>query len=209
MEATTSGTSSCLNCGEHLPYSGKGRPRLYCRTCRPVKNERDIRRARRMNKIAARQRVEARKLAKSASATGEFYAHSICLWCGDPHSFIASGENIGCSEACSKKLARAAWMHQRILGYRAASRYDQVHRGRIYHRDHGVCQLCGVAVPPPNAVPVECGNAAQLDHIVPVADGGDHTLENLRLAHNACNNAAQAGYRTSRARRRAGWQDDD
>ena len=205
MDATTRGASACAGCQTPLTYSGKGRPRLYCETCRPVATERDKRKANRLNKIAARQRAERKKLDKSASATGEFYFHGICLWCGKPEPFVATGENIGCSDACSRKLERQAWTHQRIVGYRSAEVYDYVPRGRVYRRDRGICQLCGVAVPPPDAVHHDNPNAGQLDHIKQVADGGDNTLDNVRLAHAACNNAIQSSYRSSRSRRRVAW----
>jgi hypothetical protein len=35
--------------------------------------------------------------------------------------------------------------------------------------------------------------------------GGDHTYDNIRLTHNACNNTAQRGRKVNRKRRRDAW----
>ncbi len=49
---------------------------------------------------------------------------------------------------------------------------------QIYDRDHGRCQICGL--------PVERSKMS-LDHILPVAYGGAHVPENVRLTHLKCN----------------------
>lgn len=48
----------------------------------------------------------------------------------------------------------------------------------IYQRDRGICQICGK--------PVRYKQAC-LDHIIPIRKGGDHTPENVQLAHRSCN----------------------
>lgn len=65
---------------------------------------------------------------------------------------------------------------------------------RVAERDHGCCYICGGE------------GADELDHIIPVSQGGAAAdLDNLGLAHAACHRAksaaeAQAG-RTKRAKR--------
>jgi hypothetical protein len=48
----------------------------------------------------------------------------------------------------------------------------------IYARDDGVYSLCGPHVP---------RHEASRDHVRPLARGGRHTRQNLRLAHRRCN----------------------
>lgn len=55
---------------------------------------------------------------------------------------------------------------------------DRVDRETIFERDNWICGICGGQVRPKDAT---------LDHIVPVARGGAHTADNLRLAHHICN----------------------
>lgn len=49
----------------------------------------------------------------------------------------------------------------------------------VLELDDGVCGICGLDVDPFNY---------SIDHIVPLARGGLHTLENLQVAHPRCNN---------------------
>lgn len=50
---------------------------------------------------------------------------------------------------------------------------------RIFLRDRGICGICGVRVP--NL------SAANIDHVIPISRGGQHTEENVQLAHRTCN----------------------
>jgi 5-methylcytosine-specific restriction endonuclease McrA len=156
-------------------------------------------------RIAVRLELERKQLERSVSTTQEFYQYDVCLWCGNSEPFISVGENDGCSSECSQKIERHFHQYQRQLAFRNADRVEDVRRGRVYHRDKGICQLCGVAVPPPGSCSPNNPNAPQLDHVVPLMLGGDHTYDNIRLAHNACNNTAQRGYKLNRRRRRAAW----
>ena len=49
------------------------------------------------------------------------------------------------------------------------------HRQRLYHVYGSICWLCGEA------------NAAQIDHVIPLSQGGSNDFTNLRLAHDECN----------------------
>lgn len=51
------------------------------------------------------------------------------------------------------------------------------HRQRLYHAYNSTCWLCGKP------------NAAQIDHLIPLWQGGSDNFENLRLAHDECNSA--------------------
>ncbi len=55
---------------------------------------------------------------------------------------------------------------------------ERVSLAEIWERDHGICQIC--------MKPVTKATAS-LDHILPLAVGGDHSRRNLRLTHIACN----------------------
>lgn len=55
----------------------------------------------------------------------------------------------------------------------------------IAARDRFTCQLCHKRVAMTKAVPH--AKAATIDHVVPLADGGDDTRANVQLAHFECN----------------------
>lgn len=48
----------------------------------------------------------------------------------------------------------------------------------VYERDGGACHICHCPV---------ARTDATLDHLIPVADGGPHTYQNVALAHRSCN----------------------
>lgn len=59
---------------------------------------------------------------------------------------------------------------------RKRNRNDYIqHRQRLYHVYGSVCWLCGKP------------NAAQIDHVIPLSQGGSNDFTNLRLAHDECN----------------------
>jgi hypothetical protein len=59
-----------------------------------------------------------------------------------------------------------------------AGRTGRIHRESIVERDRSTCYLCGR----------ELGaTEITLDHVIPLARGGAHTEENLRVACRSCN----------------------
>lgn len=55
---------------------------------------------------------------------------------------------------------------------------ELISRDFIRERDNGVCHICTrwVSV-----------HEESLDHVIPLARGGTHTADNLKLAHKVCN----------------------
>lgn len=70
----------------------------------------------------------------------------------------------------------------RMARYRArkaaAPLVEVIDRGAIIARDKSTCHLCGKRVP---------RSRIHLDHIVPLARGGEHTAANLAVSHGLCN----------------------
>lgn len=64
----------------------------------------------------------------------------------------------------------------------------------VYARDNGYCYLCSLPV---------IRKRASMEHVVALANGGLHTLENVRLAHKRCNSkkGARSGPRKKGLRR--------
>lgn len=68
--------------------------------------------------------------------------------------------------------------HRCLKSYRAKTA-----RIALVERDGTLCQLCNEEMPEDDRT---------IDHIVPRSDSGDHKLENLQLAHAACNSRRQS-----------------
>lgn len=60
---------------------------------------------------------------------------------------------------------------------------EHVSRLAVFERDGWLCGLCGESVDPMAAG----GKRPSLDHILPLCQGGEHSMANVRLAHLSCN----------------------
>ncbi len=110
----------------------------------------------------------------------------ICAWCGD--IFVGAGSC--CSEACRK--SRANHQHDRRLE-RAKAIDNSITLKKLYKRDNGVCWLCGGRCDYKDHTRTSEGYFVvgkmypSIDHVLPLAKGGSHTWQNVRLAHFYCN----------------------
>ena len=57
----------------------------------------------------------------------------------------------------------------------------------VYRADEGICWRCGDEVPEPGDETVGWHRKATIDHVLEISKGGQHTDDNCRLAHQACN----------------------
>jgi 5-methylcytosine-specific restriction endonuclease McrA len=94
--------------------------------------------------------------------------------------------------ACQRRADRISYYRHRFakleqVSRRRAEHYQcqiaaDVDYALIYAEQIGQpCALCGVCVQPENY---------EFDHIWPLADGGAHSAQNIRLVHRYCNRAA-------------------
>ena len=122
-----------------------------------------------------------------------------CKWCGD--LFIPDyGTRMRsyCSVSCGDHAARAIRAAtNRIRNAKTTIknehglRCNPISVKRLWIRDGGRCALCGKPVDinlsrggPSKRPDMMC---ATRDHIVPISHGGEHTWENVQLAHFMCN----------------------
>lgn len=69
----------------------------------------------------------------------------------------------------------SAKRRQIMLGLKNRERFDRM---EIFHRDGGICQICGEPANP---------FMFHVDHIVPISRGGAHNRSNVQTAHPWCN----------------------
>ena len=93
-----------------------------------------------------------------------------------------------CSKECADTFNARAYKARRSEQMRTAYKAP-VSFKRIYNRDQGICQICGMPVPYDKS-PDKLW-AATIDHIVPLSKGGTHEPDNCQLAHRLCNSIKQ------------------
>lgn len=120
-----------------------------------------------------------------------------CIDCGQDYTTKVA-RNAGLCAACRRARQKAKYgttYRSRVRYFGGA--YEPVDRLSVFARDDWTCQICGdpvlrgVEAPHPLSV--------SLDHIVPLARGGDHTYDNTQCAHLACNVAKGARHEESPA----------
>lgn len=132
----------------------------------------------------SRKHREARRRLEEALAPGRprQWFEGPCRGCGERlvGCFVGSKKAHYCSATCCRRDAR----HRRRARKRKAF-VEEVWRPVLFERDNWTCQLCGDAVNPNLKYPDPM--AATVDHIVPLAKGGEHSYANTQLAHALCN----------------------
>jgi 5-methylcytosine-specific restriction endonuclease McrA len=103
---------------------------------------------------------------------GSWFQAGPCKTCGE--NFTSSHRDWYCSKDCAK--------------VRKWEKLRSSLRLAVYERDKGICQLCAKPVVE-EAWQQELWQPLYptLDHIIPRSKGGEHTLQNLQLAHAICN----------------------
>ena len=125
---------------------------------------------------------------------------SPCRTCSTPIPYPGMGRpRRYCSKACAP-----VWLRDTTQGRAARRRAKAKRRARkanahaerfdpqeVFVRDHWTCHLCHR--PTKRTALVPHPDAPTLDHIVPLAEGGDHTRANTACAHFLCNSRKGAG----------------
>lgn len=197
------GLAACRGCA--IPFnqqSGKGRKRIWCAKCRNS-GAYPYARAERVcaqcgKSWMATRRFQNRYCSYECSGkAGRTVEDRSCPQCGG--SFRPKHKNaVYCGAACFAEFIqqRAADRRKRIRGQRNGNRHlkrTQRYGGKftwvdpleIFERDQWSCWICGYPVG--RAVKYPSPLSASLDHVKPLALGGDHTVANLRCAHLICN----------------------
>lgn len=193
----------CVVCGGELPPASKyGNPRRVCSTrchqwraahgdetprwlierhcqhCSAAIDDPDIRL--KFCSVKCRQRASRRSAIGKAART--------CRYCDQPYE-VTNGKQRYCSTDCRIKYNSRFGSATNLR--RQATKRGAILEGRftlldVVARDGWVCALCICLIHPEAR---DHRMRATIDHIVPVAAGGNHSFENVQLAHGACNAA--------------------
>ena len=111
-----------------------------------------------------------------------------CKECGSNfNTSLADKRRIYCSPECSKKYVRRIKRHKDRARLRKV-KVETVDPIRVFDRDAWKCQICGIKTPRAKRGTIK-PNAPELDHIVPLSVGGEHSYRNTQCACRSCNAA--------------------
>jgi 5-methylcytosine-specific restriction endonuclease McrA len=115
-----------------------------------------------------------------------------CTECGTEFESIRS-RTLTCSSECSRIRKNRVKSQRDSKRLNANNIIDKDISLRIlYKRDHGICYICNEKCNPHDRVVDSTGGSVgpdypTIDHIVPLARGGKHAWDNVKLAHHQCN----------------------
>jgi 5-methylcytosine-specific restriction endonuclease McrA len=92
-----------------------------------------------------------------------------------------------CSDECARRFRqhKGGGSH-RARAKRAGVTMKYFNVMRIFERDKWRCQLCGISTPK-RLKGKNLPNSPELDHIIPLSQGGGHVIENVQCACRKCN----------------------
>lgn len=105
-----------------------------------------------------------------------------CSQCGD--SFIGHDRNVYCSDICRQKAKQGRKAKRRAE--KVGVYYEYVNPIKVFKRDGWRCQLCKKKLSPKHRGTIR-DDAPELDHIIPWAQGGEHSYRNTQCACRKCN----------------------
>lgn len=116
-----------------------------------------------------------------------------CKICGSLFYCLDAETRQTCSTKCSEEYKRLKYKEHKDKRLNKHNIVDtDISLEKLYKRDQGVCYLCGGICEWSDHVMRDgikiCGNRyPSIDHVTPLARGGKHQWENVRLAHLKCN----------------------
>ena len=168
-----------------------------CPLCRQDKQQRERQRKeqerQKQREHEARNKAEQRE-AKEADLISrqleERLAIRVCKNCGKMYCIDVTGYNSKqyCSKKCMKRWVMRIKNDRRLRRMQTREHDTDITLERLFERDGGVCYLCGNMCDWNDIVDGNAGDRyPSIDHVKPLAKGGTHTWNNIRLACRRCN----------------------
>jgi 5-methylcytosine-specific restriction endonuclease McrA len=159
----------CVDCGDEYPAPGRDTKSLRCLPCRKA------------------ARAEQRQV--WAGVNPEKRNH------GDPAKAITYVRNWQVANPEKVRQIKRKWYEankDKVKAYKHRRRVlardvaaDHFVALDIFERDGWICQICGLHLDPEVKFP--SNDSPSIDHIIPIALGGTHTLANVQAACMGCN----------------------
>lgn len=161
----------CPNCKELARQEAeneKNAQKIFIKECKRLERER--RRAEELQRKAERRPI----------------AHE-CAVCGK----MTTRPKYCCDE-CSKKAFNSSHEHRRRVRIKSAMVDNDITLEGLFKRDRGICWICGDKCNYEDYIISDKAFIAgdwypSIDHVIELANGGEHSWNNVKLAHRICN----------------------
>ena len=116
----------------------------------------------------------------------------VCSECSATFTATSMGTKY-CSKRCADRVHDRTKRARRRMRVKLNGNVDVIELGQLITRDDNVCYLCNEDCDRDDYVTTSEGHFIagetypSIDHVIPVAKGGTHTWDNVRLAHHRCN----------------------
>lgn len=116
-----------------------------------------------------------------------------CIECGEKFKTLHDG-NIYCSDKCRKRKYYRVHRISKDKRLRRNGKVDySITLSKLIKRDKNICHICGEECNGEDYTTTEEGyfiageRYPSIDHVIPIAKGGLHRWDNVKLAHMYCN----------------------
>lgn len=180
----------CLKCGDEFNRAAqfaRKKRKVKCLNCESIKRIERDQRNKEMNKL---RKLILSNVVKVTSSLRELKSNR-CVEC-DKH-FYSQRKVLYCSKRCSKRKEN----RRKEIKKRKARMNGQVDYSitieKLIQKEKNVCYLCGGQCDVNDFNTNDRGsfivghNYPSIEHVVPIAKGGTHTWDNVKLAHHYCN----------------------
>lgn len=188
----------CKTCGTITTrsFAAIRRGKVRCRVCEAIEKAEREEERRLIKESEKREKAEAKAARKlfieeARRREREQRLHP-CVVCGTP-----TANKYCCSTECGNKRNNHIKEVRRREAIKDAMVDKDITLYELYRRDSGVCYICGGECDwndkqERNGTIITGNSYPSIDHVIPLAKGGLHSWDNVRLAHRQCNSKKAA-----------------
>lgn len=182
----------CKDCGNEYECSMKtirSHPEYKCKFCSEIERREQAHR-KAVQRTAERNRKLREKEEAFWSRSFEQKTVSVCPVCRSV--FVATHGRKYCSDACARKVGNQHNSDRRLRLIKEQTVDKDITLAGLYEKYNGYCYICGNKCDwddyeMKDKYFVAGANYPSIDHVIPLAKGGEHSWNNIKLACRKCN----------------------
>lgn len=186
----------CVWCGQvyTVPARNAHIAKFCSEECQQVRYNREVREHGPMEEYIEERKEQAQeRQARLEKERLERVVVKDCVWCGDLFE-TTDTKRLTCSSECSRKRAnRIKWERKEARLNEKNTIDKDITLIMLYKKDKGICHICNEPCDYDDKQITEEGHFIaggtypSVDHVIPIAKGGKHSWNNVKLAHHKCN----------------------